>query len=392
MLVPRYGDEYALWCGEYPEKHHFQSKLEATDVDYNEKEFVLKWLQKWKTQKIYTLEHCESVIRKHIEGTEFENKVQMDAQSNKSFYYALKDARLIKTDQEINQLRKICKIAALGHCEMMKNVKPGIRENELESYFLQLVTAHGCKNLAYPSIVAGDDRGATLHYVGNDQVCHDGGLILVDAGGELRTLYASDITRTFPANGKYSEDQKTIYNLVLKAQLAVLDAMKPGVMWADMHRLANKIITEELWKAGFLKADSLKELLDNHIGALFFPHGLGHSLGLDVHDPPNRDGSFERIDEPGIRNLRFNAKLEKNMVLTVEPGCYFIPRFLKRALADEKQSKYLVKEKIEKFMHFGGVRIEDDVVVTENGVENLTLDAPKHIKDIEELIASGKNH
>jgi len=392
LFVPRYGDEYALWCGEYPEKQDFKNKLNANVVEYNDdaQAFVQLLLNEWKVEKVYTLEHSEQSFKNLIaKSASLENKIEM--QSSRDLYLALKDARLIKLEREIEQLRIIGKVAADAHSAIMKNARSGMNEGELESYFLQVVAARGCKNLAYSSIVAGDDRGATLHYVNNDQVCHDGGLVLVDAGGESRTMYASDITRTFPINGKFTEDQKLIYNLVLKAQLAVLDAMKPGVAWVDLHRLANKMMTEDLWKAGFLKADNLQELLDNHIGALFFPHGLGHSLGLDVHDPPNRDGSFKQIDEPAIRYLRTSVVLQKGMVMTVEPGCYFIPRFLTRALNDEKQSKYLVKEKIEQFLKFGGIRIEDDVVVTDNGIEILTSAVPKTVEAIEQLMASGKN-
>lgn len=388
LLVPPYGDEYALWCGEYPEKQDFQKKLQASTVEYNEKALIQQVLQRWQTKKIYTLEHDEQAAKKILEGMMESSNIAIDA--SKALYFELKDARLIKNEREIEELRKIGRISAVAHAEVMKNVRPGMKENEIESFFLRAITASGCKHLAYSSIVAGDDRGATLHYVNNDQVCHDGGLLLIDAGAEARTLYASDITRTYPVNGKFTEDQKLIYNLVLKAHYAVLDAMKPGAQWSDLHRLSLRIITEELWKAGLLKADNLQELLDNHIGALFFPHGLGHCMGLDVHDPPNRDGSFKVIDEPGIRYLRVDVKLEKGMVLTVEPGCYFIPRFLNRALTDEKQSKYLVKEKIERFMKFGGIRIEDDVVVTDDGVEILTPGVPKDVDEIEKLMASGK--
>lgn len=393
LFVPRYGDEYALWCGEYPEVEDFKKKLGADLVLYNDSDALAQLLNDetndvWsKIETIYTLEHSESVLKTQLSGV----KRQVSLAPSRELYLALKDARLIKLDREIDELRVIGRVAARAHAAIMRNAKPGMRENELESFFLQVVAAHGCKSLAYNSIVAGDDRGATLHYVNNDQVCHDGGLVLVDAGGESRTMYASDITRTWPINGKFTEDQKVIYNLVLRAQLAVLDAMKPGVAWVDLHRLANKMMTEDLWKAGFLKADNLQELLDNHIGALFFPHGLGHSLGLDVHDPPNRDGSFEMIDEPAIRYLRVNTVLQKGMVMTVEPGCYFIPRFLTRAMNDEKQGKYLVREKIEQFLKFGGVRIEDDVLVTEDGIEILTPGVPKTVEEIEELMASGKN-
>jgi Xaa-Pro dipeptidase len=381
LFVPRYGDEYAMWCGDYPEKQDFQNKLEFETVEYNEPELISSVLKRWGTKLVFTLPHQRNILQSTADVT---------VDDSQALYLALKDSRLTKTEKEVEQLRKIGKIASAAHCELMKNVRPGINEAELEATFTYHSMKHGVKHLAYPSIVAGDNRGATLHYVNNDQVCHDGSLVLIDAGAELQTLYASDITRTFPVNGVFSEDQKLIYEIVLEANKQILEQMKPGVQWSDMHRLAERIVVDGLWKAGFLKADNLQELLDAKVGALFFPHGVGHCLGLDVHDPPNRDGSFTAIDEPGIRYLRCNFPLEKGHVLTVEPGIYFNARFINKALADEKQKQYLVTEKVNKFLNFGGIRIEDNVVVTETGVEVFSTGVPKEVNEIEQLIQQAR--
>lgn len=294
---------------------------------------------------------------------------------------------MIKTSDEVEEMRRICKISAEAHVEVMQHAKSGMNECELESIFYYYVSRNGCKRLAYPSIAAGDNRGATLHYVANNQKVHDGSLFLLDAGAESSdTLYASDITRTFPINGKFTKEQREIYEIVLSANKAAIAQMKPGVKWVDVHRNADRIITEGLYKLGIIKADSLQELLDNHIGGYFFPHGLGHAIGLDVHDPPNRDGSFQPINEPGIRYLRLHCTLEEGVALTVEPGIYFVPRMLRKALADNEICKYFNREKLEKYMNFGGIRIEDNVIVTKDGAEVLTSAVPKEVEELERLI------
>jgi len=188
-------------------------------------------------------------------------------------------------------------------------------------------------------------------------------------------------SRSFPVNGKFSKEQAEIYNVVLASQQAVLDTMKPGVLWPDMHRLAYKVICEELKKIGLLKGD-VHEMLKNHIAALFMPHGLGHFLGIDTHDPGGYPPGIERIMEPGIKSLRSGRILESGMVITVEPGIYFIEHLLEPAFKDPVKSQFLNVDKLKNYMKFGGIRIEDDVIVTETGIENMTT-APRTIEDIE---------
>jgi len=163
-----------------------------------------------------------------------------------------------------------------------------------------------------------------------------------------------------------------------------MKAMKPGIDWTDMHRLANRVVCEELKRRGFLQGD-VDDMLKHHVGALFMPHGLGHFLGLDTHDCGGYPKGLERINEPGIRSLRTRRILQPGMVITVEPGVYFIEALLEPAFTNPNQSKFLNIEKIKSFMNFGGVRIEDDVIVTATGIENMTT-VPRSVDEIEKLM------
>jgi Xaa-Pro dipeptidase len=209
-------------------------------------------------------------------------------------------------------------------------------------------------------------------------------MFLNDSGAEYHG-YSSDITCSYPVNGRFTPEQKGVYETVLAANRAVQQAMRPGVSWPDMHRLAERTIAERLRDLGLLRGTT-EELMAAHVPALFMPHGLGHLMGLDVHDVGGYPEGCSRIDEPGIRSLRCGRALEPGMVITVEPGVYFIEPVLEPALADPKLSRFLVPDVIARFKGFGGVRIEDDVVVTTTGSENLTR-VPRDVKDIESVMA-----
>eukprot|EP00475_Leptophrys_vorax_P042366 TRINITY_DN79933_c0_g1_i1.p1 TRINITY_DN79933_c0_g1~~TRINITY_DN79933_c0_g1_i1.p1 ORF type:complete len:242 (+),score=19.98 TRINITY_DN79933_c0_g1_i1:65-727(+) len=211
-------------------------------------------------------------------------------------------------------------------------------------------------------------------------------MALLDMGGEYFT-YGADITCSFPVNGKFTADQKLVYEAVLAAQRAVFAAMRPGVNWVDMHRLSERTMLEHL-KAGGLLQGSVDDMMANHMGALFMPHGLGHFLGIDTHDVGGYNNA-ERVKEPGVRSLRTTRDLQAGMVITVEPGCYFIDCLLDEALNDPKRAPFLVPSRVEQFRGFGGVRLEDDVVVTADGVENLTK-CPRDVADVEAVMAGGE--
>ncbi len=263
------------------------------------------------------------------------------------------EMRLFKSDQEIEFMRKAAFISAHAHVDLMRACKAGLLEYQLEAVFNAKCLDAGCRGLAYNSIVASGNNSCTLHYTANDQTLIAGDLVLVDAGGEYNN-YASDITRTFPVNGKFTEPQRQIYNLVLEAQLAGIEQVKPGNTWDRVQTVIVEIIVKGLIKLGILIGDYNQLIKDNEYKK-FYMHSSGHWLGLDVHDA----GKYKI-------NNRWR-KFEPGMVLTVEPGIYISNNM------SLVESKWLGI----------GVRIEDDILVTRRGNEVLSSAAPKRIEEIE---------
>jgi len=266
------------------------------------------------------------------------------------------EMRLVKDDSEIARMRRAAAISAEAHRQAMATARPGGFEYELEAVIGQCFRRAGSQALAYPSIVASGPNACVLHYVENDRKMQDGDLVLIDAGCELDG-YASDITRTFPVNGRFSGPQRDIYELVLGAQAAAVAATRPGAAWNDPHEAAVKVLAQGMLDLKLL-AGSLDGVLENHEYRRFYMHRTGHWLGLDVHDA----GEYKL--EGAWRSL------VPGMMLTIEPGCYIRP-------ADDVP---------EAFWHIG-VRIEDDALVTPAGCELITVDAPKSVADIEALMA-----
>jgi Xaa-Pro aminopeptidase len=265
----------------------------------------------------------------------------------------LDEMRLIKDPEELQIMRRAAAISAGAHRRAMRAARPGRAEHEIEAELLHEFRRHGAQAPAYTPIVAGGERACVLHYVENDGVLHDGDMLLIDAGCELDG-YASDITRTFPVNGRFSGPQKSVYELVLAAQQAAIAAVKPGNSWIAPHEAAVNVLARGMIDLGLLSG-SLDEALEKETYKKFYMHRTGHWLGLDVHDAGNyrRDAKWRAL-EPG-------------MVLTVEPGCYIRPG----AGVPENFAGI-------------GVRIEDDALVTTSGCEILSRDAPKQVAEIEE--------
>ncbi|KAJ9534222.1 hypothetical protein QJQ45_006957 [Haematococcus lacustris] len=298
----------------------------------------------------------------------------------------------LKTEQEVAILRYANQVGSAAHVAMMRAAKPGLMEYQLEATYLHHCYYHGgCRLVNYTPISASGPNGAVLHYghagAPNDRQLASDDMVLVDMGCEYYR-YGSDITCSWPASGRFSQQQQLVYNAVLDAHSAVLAAMRPGVSWPDMHTLANRRILEALLAGGLVRGE-VDALLAADIGALFMPHGLGHLLGLDTHDVGGYlPGQPPRIDRPGYRSLRTARKLVAGMVITVEPGCYFGAALLLPALKDPSKSQFLEEAALLPFMSFGGVRIEDNVLVTATGAESLTH-VPRTVGEIEAVMAGG---
>lgn len=270
---------------------------------------------------------------------------------------ALHELRLRKSPDELDCLREAAIISSQAHIKAMKACRPGRYEYQLEAELLYEFYQNSSRATAYPSIVASGGNACILHYTDNSALLKSGDLLLIDAGCEYQS-YASDITRCFPVNGRFSPEQKAIYEIVLKAQQALIDLIKPGVVWDSLQARCVQIITEGLLDLGLLKGN-LESLIEHKHYRKFYMHGCSHWLGLDVHD---------------VGCYKLNKKwrsLKPNMVFTVEPGIYIAAH---TEGVDEKWWNI-------------GVRIEDDVCVTKNGCDVLSQAAPKKISDIESLMS-----
>jgi len=271
----------------------------------------------------------------------------------------LHEMRLLKTADEIETMRRACAITRLGHVAGMRATQPGIYEYELEAIIEHAYRANGAQAVAYPSIVAGGDNATILHYHSNREQLEDGQLVLVDSGCEF-DLYASDVTRTWPVNGRFSPEQKAIYEIVLAAQKAGIEQVRPGYRFSAYHEAALRVIVDGLLELGLLRG-TRDENLEGQQYQDYFMHRSGHWIGLDVHDV----GRY--LEEDGVTS----RKLEPGMVVTVEPGIY-----VRRDLECNERFKGI------------GVRIEDDILCTQSEPENLSADIPKEMSEIESITGS----
>jgi len=274
--------------------------------------------------------------------------------------HLLHELRLIKRAPEIRRMRKAAEVSCRAHVRAMQSCRPGLYEYQLEAELLYEFTRAGSRAPAYSTIVGTGANACTLHYIDNNARIADGDLVLIDAGCEL-DYYAADITRTFPANGVFSGPQRQLYELVLEAQLQAIAAIRPGVTWDTPHNITVEVITRGLVDLGLLAGD-VSELIAREAYKPFYMHRAGHWLGMDVHDV----GDYKVGDQ-------WRA-LEEGMVFTVEPGIYVSP----------------ANTGVEEKWRGIGIRIEDNVVVSADGCEILTADAPKAPGDIERLMAAGR--
>jgi Xaa-Pro dipeptidase len=373
LFAPERDAQFAVWHGKIKSNDQIQKEYEPDHL--HRANDILSVLKKLSPSTVYCLDEEQAEF---IEDLNREFNVETDTLQD-----ALTFCRCIKTDHELDLLRESARVNNIAHLEAMKALKPGMHEYEMKGVFDYHQTSNGLLQPAYTGIHAGGSNSAILHYVENRDKINDGDLYLIDAGYECEG-YASDVTRTYPANGRFSGDQAAIYQIVLDALNKSIDNVKPGVKMEDLHMGASRIILHGLKELGVVKGD-IDDMMENNIFALFFPHGLGHFLGLDTHDVGGYPQGVERIDRPGIKFLRVRRELMPGMVITIEPGIYFIPALLKPALENAEQAKYLNADKVESLLNFGGIRIEDNLIITEDGYENLT-DVPKEIKDIEEIM------
>lgn len=294
---------------------------------------------------------------------------------------ALDELRAVKSDGEISLLQHANNVSAKGHVAAMKAARPGMHEYEVQAVLEKEFRAGGLHHEGYPSIVASGVNSGVLHYQTNNRRMKEGELLLIDAGGEYRG-YTADITRTFPVGKKFSSRQRDVYEIVLKAQKECILRARADTTSADLHRHSLHVLAEGLKQLGLLRGDT-SSLVESGAVGIFYPHGLSHLLGLDVHDVSG--GRRRRLKVRGKPMLRFNARLEPGFVITIEPGLYFIEALICNPARRKKYRGSVDFARAEKFLGFGGIRIEDDVVIQPDGPPLDLTTVPKEIADIEEI-------
>ena len=389
LFVPRLPEEYAIWMGAIEKPESFKARYLVDEVKYaDEFEAHLK-----ECQKVYALKGVNSDSGNATEGLgSAESSMGDKLDASDAFFNVITELRTVKTAREQEVLAYASKMSSKAHVEVIRSLKPGMMEYQLESLFKHVCYSQGgMRNESYTGICAAGKNGATLHYghagAPNASRIKEGDLVLMDMGAEYH-CYAADITTTVPAGGKFTPDSKIIYEGVLAAHQAVLKALKPGCAWLDLQRLAERQILQALVAGGFLTGD-IDEMMEKRVSATFMPHGLGHHLGVDTHDVGGYGlpGTPARSTEPGLKNCRTAAILKEGNCLTVEPGCYFIDVLLDKALADDSDIKqYFVEDRVNACRSMGGVRLEDNLVVTADGCVSWTS-VPRTVTEVEAVMA-----
>lgn len=358
LYVEAYDEQYALWNGA---KHGIEKAKESFRVDEvrNVADYpneIKELLREHVTLYIDLFDDSDAIAEAKLAAKILRETrgVKRHIRNLRDVTHLIRSMRLLKTAEEVETIRRAVVLTADAHHEAMKRCCPGMKEYQLEAAMTYVFVNGGGHTEAYGTIVAGGNNANTLHYVENRDELRDGELVLIDAACEVE-LYASDITRTFPVNGTFSDAQREVYEAVLDAQLHIIDAIRPGVKRDWLQRYSEELLTDALIGLGVLSG-TRDQLMESKEHKRYYPHGIGHWMGLDVHDP------CPYVDEAG-ESLVFEA----GMVMTIEPGLYF--------RADD--------ESVPKRYRGIGIRIEDDILVTESGYENLSSMIAKTVDEIE---------
>ncbi|MDR2467089.1 MAG: aminopeptidase P family protein [Prevotellaceae bacterium] len=307
---------------------------------------------------------------------------------SKSLVRAIVALRSVKEACEIAEIEKACDTGYAMHTRAMHLCQPGVYEYQIAGA-LEGVAASAGGTISFPVILS--QNSEILHNHSHRNLLVEGKMMLTDAGAETASGYASDFTRTIPVGGKFTERQAAVYNIVLKANNRAQEIAKPGMFYYDVHIAAATVIAEGLKELGLMKGDTA-EAVANGAHALFFPHGLGHMMGLDVHDMENLgennvgyDDEIQRSPQFGTAYLRFGRRLKENFVLTVEPGIYFIPALIAKWKTEKINGSFINFNRLNEYLDFGGIRIEDNIAVTKNACRRLGKQRiPVSVEEIEE--------
>lgn len=385
-----FGDDFSLddiiWMGPQPSVKELASGCGITNAAPMSKleEFVRDALSK--KRKVHFLPPYRGETKMILGSLLKENPCQMKTLASTDLIKAVVELRSVKEQVEIDEIEKALAVTFNMHVTAMKMCKPGVKEQEIFGT-IEGIAYSGGAGPAFPVILS--VNGQTLHNHSHDNILRKGRMMVTDAGAESSRRYSSDITRTTPVGGRFSQQQKDIYEIVLKANTESIKASKPGMSNRDLHMNACRIIAAGLKELGLMTGDT-EEAVTTGAHTLFMPHGLGHMMGLDVHDMEalgenyvGYDDKIKRSDQFGLAFLRFARPHKPGYVFTIEPGCYFIPELIERWKAEGKHKEFIPYRKLENWKSFGGIRIEDDILITEKGHKVLGKPIPKTISEIE---------
>ncbi|MBO7248885.1 MAG: aminopeptidase P family protein [Bacteroidales bacterium] len=312
---------------------------------------------------------------------------QMKSSASVEFIKAVVSLRLIKEECEVAEIEKACNIGYRMHYTAMKMMKLGMSEQEIVGVMEGIAISEGLMP-SFPIILS--QNGETLHNHSHHQILTEGRLLVIDAGAETNSNYTSDFTRTLPSSGKFTQQQKEIYSIVAAANNLAIDIARPGITYSEVHQSASRLMAQGLVDLGILKGNA-DEIVAAGAHSLFMPHGLGHNMGMDVHDMEDLgenyvgyDDNHKRSTQFGLGSLRMGKMLEKGHVVTVEPGIYFIPALIEQWKREGTNAQFINFDKLEDYYTFGGIRLEDDILITENGCRLLGAKRlPISVEDVE---------
>jgi Xaa-Pro aminopeptidase len=317
-----------------------------------------------------------------------ENPCQMKSKASEELIKGVVALRSIKEPWEIEEIEKAVEIAYEMHVTSMQMCKPGVVEQEIFGRLEGIAFSRG-KGPSFPIILS--VNGQTLHNHSHHNTLKVGRMMVTDCGAETNMNYCSDITRTTPVGGKFSPRQKDIYEIVLKSNTDAINAAGPGMSNRDLHLMACRVLASGLKDLGLMKGD-IDAAVKEGAHALFMPHGLGHMMGMDVHDMEGLGENYvgysdevKRSSQFGLAFLRFALPYKQGHVFTIEPGCYFIPELIDQWKSEKMHSSFINYGEVEKFRDFGGIRIEDDLLITANGHRLLGKPIPKTVSEIESV-------
>jgi len=383
-----FGDELTMddivWTGPLPSLRDQASAVGVTKVEptYRLEEFLkgsskIHFLPPYRDRNILKLHRLL--------------KIPVDKVKNRASMALIRGVialRESKSSEEIAAIEEAVQITNQLHLTAMLTARPGMTEAQVHAAVEASALSHQCQ-LSFPAIITVD--GQTLHNHSHHNRMREGQLLLVDAGAEGRSHYAGDMTRTFPVGARFDSRQRDVYQVVLNAQAAAIAALRPGIAYKTCHLKAATVVAEGMKSLGLLKGNT-EDIVTAGAHAMFFQHGLGHMMGLDVHDMEDLGennvgygGRFKRSDQFGLGFLRLAKPLKPGFVVTVEPGIYFIPQLIDLWRSEGKFKDFIVYDKLESYKDFGGIRIEDDYLIMEKGARLLGGRVPKTIEEIEAI-------